>query len=212
MILESQMSVHLWLGFLAVTCVVALSPGPGAVLSMSIGLRHGYWHALRGILGLQTALVLQMALVFAGLGAVLAASEHAFVLLKLAGAVYLVWLGVQKWRASIEEEGREPADAPVPGGFYRQGVLVNLGNPKAIVFIAALVPQFIDASAPRPLQFLVMVATMCSIDILVMSGYAVLASRFLRVAGSDRAVRLQNRVFGGLFISAGLLLAGSSRG
>ncbi|KAB2969336.1 LysE family transporter [Zoogloea sp.] len=205
------MSVHLWLGFLAATLVVALSPGPGAVLSMSVGLRHGYWHALRGILGLQTALVLQLALVFAGLGALLAASENAFVLLKLAGAAYLVWLGIQKWRAPAVPEGEGLADVPAPGGFYRQGVLVNLGNPKAIVFIAALVPQFIDASAPRLLQFVVMVATMCSIDILVMSGYAVLASRFRRVAGSARAVRLQNRVFGGLFVSAGLLLAGTSR-
>ncbi|MBN9698584.1 MAG: LysE family transporter [Zoogloea sp.] len=205
------MSVHLWLGFLATTLVVALSPGPGAVLSMSVGLRHGYWHALRGILGLQTALVLQMALVFAGLGALLAASENAFIALKLAGAAYLVWLGIQKWRAPAVPDGESSLGTPSPRGFYRQGILVNLGNPKAIVFIAALVPQFIDASAPRLLQFVVMVATMCSVDILVMSGYALLASRFRRAAGSARAVRLQNRVFGGLFVSAGLFLAGTSR-
>lgn len=205
------MSIHLWLGFLATTLVVALSPGPGAVLSMSVGLRHGYWCALRGILGLQTALVLQMALVFAGLGALLAASEHAFIVLKLAGAAYLVWLGIQKWRAPVLPEGERGIDAPAPAGFYQQGILVNLGNPKAIVFIAALVPQFIDASAPRLLQFVVMVATMCSIDILVMSGYALMASRFRRAAGSARAVRLQNKVFGGLFISAGMFLAGLSK-
>lgn len=205
------MSVHLWLGFLATTLVVALSPGPGAVLSMSVGLRHGYGHALRGILGLQTALVLQMALVFAGLGALLAASESAFMALKLAGAAYLVWLGIQKWRAPAVTDGEASLEPLPPGGFYRQGILVNLGNPKAIVFIAALVPQFIDASAPRLLQFVVMVATMCSVDILVMSGYALLASRFRRAAGSARAVRLQNRFFGGLFVSAGLFLAGASR-
>lgn len=205
------MSVHLWLGFLATTLVVALSPGPGAVLSMSVGLRHGYWHALRGILGLQTALVLQMALVFAGLGALLAASENAFIALKLAGAAYLVWLGIQKWRAPAAPDGEASLEVPSPRGFYRQGILVNLGNPKAIVFIAALVPQFIDASAPRLLQFVVMVATMCSVDILVMSGYALLASRFRHAAGSARAVRMQNRIFGGLFVSAGLFLAGTSR-
>lgn len=205
------MSMHLWLGFLATTLVVALSPGPGAVLSMSVGLRHGYWHALRGILGLQTALVLQMALVFAGLGALLAASEGAFMFLKYAGAGYLVWLGIQKWRAPVVPDGDASLEAPSPVGFYRQGILVNLGNPKAIVFIAALVPQFIEASAPRLLQFVVMVATMCSVDILVMSGYALLASRFRRAAGSARAVCMQNRIFGGLFVSAGLFLAGTSR-
>ena len=137
------MSLHLWFGFLAATLVVALSPGPGAVLSMSVGLRHGYRHALVAILGLQTALLLQLALVAIGLGALLAASENAFLAVKLAGAAYLVWLGIQKWRAPVGEGGAS-VDAELKSGFYRQGILVNLGNPKAIVFIAALVPQFID--------------------------------------------------------------------
>jgi homoserine/homoserine lactone efflux protein len=97
------MSLHLWLGFLAATLVVALSPGPGAVLSMSVGMRHGYWHALKGIAGLQTALLMQLALVAMGLGALLAASEAAFMAVKLAGAGYLVWLGVRKWNSRVEE-------------------------------------------------------------------------------------------------------------
>lgn len=204
------MSFHLWLGFLAATLVVAVSPGPGAVLSMSVGLRHGYWHALAGIAGLQTALLLQLTLVATGLGALLAASETAFVVVKLAGAAYLVWLGVRKWNDRAVA-GQEPTEPDLPEGFYRQGILVNLGNPKAIVFIAALVPQFIDPSAPQIPQFLIIAATTCSVDTTVMSCYALLASRFRRVTGSPRAAVLQNRIFGGLFIGAGLLLAGSSR-
>lgn len=86
------MALHLWLGFFLTTLVVALSPGPGAVLSMSVGLRHGYRHALKAICGLQTALLLQLTLVALGLGALLAASELAFLVVKLAGAAYLVWL------------------------------------------------------------------------------------------------------------------------
>lgn len=203
------MSLHLWLGFLAATLVVALSPGPGAVLSMSVGLRHGYRHALAAILGLQTALLLQLGLVAIGLGTVLAASENAFLAVKLAGAAYLVWLGIQKWRAPLEEEGAVEGD--LKSGFYRQGILVNLGNPKAIIFIAALVPQFIDPAAAQGIQFLVIAATMFSIDVAVMSGYALLASRLRGAVRSRRSILLQNRVFGGIFVGAGCILAGASR-
>jgi homoserine/homoserine lactone efflux protein len=205
------MSLHLWFGFLAATLVVALSPGPGAVLSMSVGLRHGYRHALAAILGLQTALLLQLGLVAIGLGALLAASESAFLAVKLAGAAYLVWLGIQKWRAPVEEEGAGAVEDELKSGFYRQGILVNLGNPKAIVFIAALVPQFIDPAAPQGIQFLIIAATMFSIDVAVMSGYALLASRFRGAVRSRRSILLQNRVFGGIFIGAGCILAGASR-
>ena len=204
------MSLPLWLGFLATVLVVALSPGPGAALSMRVGLQHGYRHALTAILGLQAALLMQLALVAAGLGALLAASEPAFLALKLAGAGYLVWLGIKKWRELPAENGLVPASS-ARGGFFLQGVLVNLGNPKAIVFIAALVPPFIDSGLPRLPQFLVIGATMCCVDVLVMSGYALLAGRFRGVARGNRAVRLQNRLFGGVFIAAGLALTATSR-
>lgn len=202
------MALHLWLGFFLTTLVVALSPGPGAVLSMSVGIRHGYRHALKAILGLQTALLLQLGLVGLGLGALLAASELAFLAVKLAGAAYLVWLGIQRWREplALAEPGTE-----VNRAFYRQGILVNLGNPKAIVFIAALVPQFIDPAAPQWPQFAVIALTMCSLDSAVMSCYALLASRFRGVLSSPRRGLLANRVFGGIFVAAGALLAGTSR-
>lgn len=202
------MALHLWLGFFLTTLVVALSPGPGAVLSMSVGVRHGYRHALKAICGLQTALLLQLVLVALGLGAVLAASELAFLVVKLAGAAYLVWLGIQRWREplTIGEAG-----ATVDRAFYRQGILVNLGNPKAIVFIAALVPQFIDPLAPQLPQFAVIALTMCSLDTAVMSCYALLASRFRGLLAGPRRGLLANRVFGGIFVAAGALLAGTSR-
>lgn len=202
------MALHLWLGFFLTTLVVALSPGPGAVLSMSVGVRHGYRHALKAILGLQTALLLQLLLVALGLGALLAASELAFLIVKLAGAAYLVWLGIQRWREPLAiGEG----DPNVSGAFYRQGILVNFGNPKAIVFIAALVPQFIDPQAPQVPQFAVIALTMCSLDTAVMSCYALLASRFRGVLATPRRGLLANRVFGSIFVAAGALLAGASR-
>lgn len=210
------MSWSLWLAFVAAAVVIAVSPGPGAVLSMATGLRHGYAAALRSIAGLEFALLLQLAVVALGLGAVLATSSTAFLLVKVLGAAYLIWLGVQKWRSPAESIGGEGAaglGTPVrpARNLYTQGLLVNLTNPKAIVFMAALVPQFIVPGAPQWPQFLVIGATMVAVDTVVMSCYALLATRFRPLLANPRALRAQNRVFGGLFVGAGALLAASSR-
>lgn len=204
------MTWNMWLAFLAAAVVIAVSPGPGAVLSMATGLRHGYRVALRAILGLQTALLIQLAIVVLGLGAVLAASATAFLVVKIAGAAYLIWLGVRKWRAPVEllEDGAEARDTR---GVYLQGVLVNLTNPKAIVFMVALVPQFIDPRLPQWPQFFIIAATMIGTDIVVMSCYALLAGRCRHWLRSPRMMKAQNRVFGGMFVAAGSLLAASSR-
>lgn len=204
------MSLATWLGFLLAAIMIAATPGPGAVLSMSTGSRHGYAPALVAILGLQAAILTHLVIVAIGFGALLAASENAFALVKLLGAAYLIWLGVQKWRAqplSIEE-----ALILAPRkGLFLQGLLVNLTNPKAIIFIAALVPQFVDP-AQRPLpQYLLIAATLCLTDIVVMSIYALAAVRMGRWLHDSKAIRVQNRTFGGLFVSAGVLLAFSPR-
>ena len=187
------MSFALWLGFLLAAVLIAITPGPGAVLSMSIGMRYGYRSALLAILGLQAALLLQLVVVALGLGALLAASETAFGLLKLAGAAYLIWLGVQKWRAPVAAVVATSSDLPKRRQFV-QGLLVNLTNPKAILFIGALVPQFIDPAQPVVGQYAVIAATLCTTDIIVMSGYAVLALQMGRWLGEARHIRWQNRI------------------
>lgn len=204
------MSLHVWLGFLLAAILIAVTPGPGAVASMSTGMRHGYWSALALILGLQAAILLHLGIVAVGLGVLLAASETAFGLVKLVGAVYLVWLGVQKWQAPPVSEV-----ASVPAGqrknLFLQGLLVNLTNPKAIVFIGALVPSFIDGASAQLPQYLVIAATLCLTDMLVMSIYALAAARLGGHLLDPGSVRIQNRLFGGLFLTAGTLLALSSR-
>jgi len=199
-----------WLGFLLAAIVIAVSPGPGAVISMSTGVRHGYRAAFTAILGLQLALLIQLLVVALGLGALLAASDAAFSLVKFLGAAYLIWLGIQKWRAPVV-----PVDANVPPvrrkGLFLQGLLVNLTNPKAIIFIGALVPQFIDPELPQAVQYGLIAATLCLTDMLVMSGYALAAAHLGRWLHDPRSIRLQNRFFGSLFVSAGAFLAASSR-
>ncbi len=204
------MTLAVWLAFLLASLLIAITPGPGAVISMSTGIRHGYWSALSVIAGLQAAILIHLSIVGLGLGAVLAASELAFSLVKFVGAAYLVWLGIQKWRAPAI-----PVDtglAPVRRqGLFLQGLLVNLTNPKAVIFIGALVPQFVNPGAPTLPQYSLIAATLCLTDILVMSVYALAAVRLGRWLHDPLAIRLQNRLFGGLFVSAGALLAGSSR-
>ena len=206
------MSWNMWLAFLAASVVIAVTPGPGAVLSISTGMRHGYSAAVRAISGLETALLIQLAVVAAGLGAVLATSNTAFMVLKFAGAAYLVWLGIMKWRAPVEEIDERAFSAAGRGrGLYLQGVLVNLTNPKALVFIVALVPQFINPGEPQLLQFAIIGVTMVVTDVVVMSGYALLAGRCRAWFHSPRMIRMQNKLFGGLFVAAGAALASSSR-
>lgn len=204
------MTIAVWLGFLAAAILIAVTPGPGAVVSMSTGMRHGYWAALTAILGLQTAILIHLLIVALGLGAVLAASEAVFLLVKIIGAAYLVLLGIQKWRAPAIPLEANPL-AVRSRGLYLQGVLVNLTNPKAIIFIAALVPQFVDPAQAQLPQYLIIAATLCLTDLSVMSVYALAAVHLGRWLSDPVAIRRQNRIFGGLFVSAGVMLAISSQ-
>lgn len=204
------MTLPVWLGFLLASLLIAVTPGPGAAISMSTGMRHGYLAALTAILGLQSAILLHLLVVALGLGALLAASETAFSLVKFLGAGYLLWLGIQKWRAPAIPINEAVVSVGRKGLFF-QGLLVNLTNPKAIIFIGALVPQFVDSGQAQLPQYLIIAATLCLTDLAVMSVYALTAVRLGRWLHEPRSIRLQNRVFGGLFASAGALLAVSSK-
>ena len=203
------MTLSAWLGLLAAGVLVSIAPGPGAAISISSGMRYGFRAAFVAILGLQVAILIHLSIVALGLGALLAASEVAFAAVKFCGAAYLVWLGVQKWRAPAVpldgEAGRVRA-----GGFFLQGVAVNLTNPKAIVFIAALVPHFIDTGAPQAPQYLLIALTLCVVDVAVMSTYALAAERLGRWFSDPAALRVQNRLFGSIFVGAGVALAGAT--
>ncbi len=204
------MAWQVWLAFLVASIIISVTPGPGAVVSMSVGLRYGYRVSLQSIAGLQVALVIQLAIVAAGLGAVLATSATAFLVLKICGAGYLVWLGIQKWR-SANEPVCETAAPIVVRHLFRTAVLINLTNPKAIIFMAALVPQFIDPAGNQWLQFVILCVTTVVVDTFVMSCYSLLATRFRPWLADARAQCIQNRVFGGLFVTAGAALAATSR-
>ncbi|MDR0279765.1 MAG: LysE family transporter [Paucimonas sp.] len=203
------MSLETWLAFFAACWVISLSPGAGAIASMSCGLQYGFWRGYWNALGLQLGLILQIAIIAAGVGAVLAASATAFQVIKWFGVAYLVYLAVKQWRALPADLSDDSAVRPIgkPLSLVFRGFLVNVSNPKALVFMLAVLPQFINPHEALLPQYLAITVTMISVDLLVMAGYTGLASKVLRLLRTPKQQRRMNRTFAGLFIGAATLLA-----
>lgn len=206
-----RMSLETWLAFFVASWLISLSPGPGAVSCMAAGLRYGYRRALWNILGLQLGVLLLVVICAAGLGALLAASHTAFTLIKWCGVAYLIWLGIQQWRAEPRPMEFVEAEAHSRGQLVLRAFLINASNPKGIVFMLAVLPQFIDPHAAQWPQYALCALSLLITDAIVMSGYTLLAARVLRLLRDPAHIRWTNRAFGGLFIGAGLLLAGFRR-
>ncbi|HEN8800131.1 LysE family transporter [Pseudomonas sp. CM27] len=203
------MSMEVWLGFFAACWVISLSPGAGAIASMSSGLQYGFWRGYWNALGLQLGLIVQIAIIAAGVGAVLAASATAFQVIKWFGVGYLVYLAYKQWRALPMDMSDESAVRPIgkPLSLVFRGFLVNVSNPKALVFMLAVLPQFLNPHAPLLPQYVAITVTMISVDMLVMAGYTGLASRVLRLLRTPKQQKRLNRTFAGLFIGAATFLA-----
>jgi len=200
---------EVWLAFFAACWVIAISPGSGAVLSMSHGLSYGVRKTSTTIFGLQAGLVIILLVAGGGLGALLLASEQAFAVVKAVGALYLIYLGLQQWRARVEEgssQGAAGMASMSPRRRFATGLLTNVTNPKGIIFMVAVLPQFIDPARPLAPQLAILAATMCGVDLIVMHGYALLASRMQGLFRNARAVRWQNRFFGSVLMAVGTAL------
>ena len=204
------MSQDVWLAFFVASWLISLSPGAGAISCMAAGLRYGYRRALWNIVGLQLGILFVLVIVAIGLGAIIAASATLFVAIKWLGAAYLVWLGVQQWRAPAKPmvEGKSALDDEAAARrLVLSGFLVNATNPKGIVFMLAVLPQFIDPAKPQLVQYAICGATLFFTDLVVMSGYTGLAARVLSALREPQHVRWLNRSFGGMFVAAGVVLA-----
>lgn len=208
------MTLHTWLAFFAAAWLISLSPGPGAVSTMASAARVGVRGSTFNLLGLELGLLFVLAAVATGLGAVVVASAATFAVLKWLGVGYLVYLGIRQLRASdtISRASTEGgATIMSRRGLVLQGFLVNASNPKGIVFMLAVLPQFIDPDQAQLPQYLLCAVTLLFTDIVVMNGYALFASRLLRVLRSPRRSRWLNRIFGGMYLGAAGLLAAFGR-
>ena len=207
------MALDTWLAFFLASWIISLSPGAGAIASMSSGLQYGFLRGYWNAIGLQLGLAMQIAVVAGGLGAILAASSTAFYAIKWFGVGYLVYLAIKQWRALPMDMSEDAAIRPIgkPLAMMFRGFLVNASNPKALVFMLAVLPQFVNPQAPLLIQYLILGATMISVDMIVMAGYTGLASKVLRLLRTPKQQKRMNRTFAGLFVGAAGFLASLHR-
>ncbi|WP_325895053.1 homoserine/homoserine lactone efflux protein [Grimontia sp. NTOU-MAR1] len=206
------MNVEIWMTFVVACLVLAISPGAGAVNTMATTMKYGFRHSLLSTAGLQVGNAINIVLVGVGLGTLLSQSETVFSVIKWLGVAYLIFLGIQKFRENnVSDMMAESNNRMDARALFFQSVIVNVTNPKGIVFLVALLPQFISPNAGYLNQMLILGITMLMVDTLVMTGYALLASNLAHWVGNEQRMRMMNKVFGGLFIGAGTVLASASR-
>ncbi len=210
------MNPDLWFSFVAVTVAAVLSPGPAVLLALTHGGMNGVRGGFFAIMGNETGLVILIAISIVGIGAVLETSSQILTYLRVFGGLYLIYLGFRllfvKQKISVGDANAEikPAKIFSPRKSYFQGIGVALSNPKALLLIGALFPQFLDMSRPVWQQLVIMGATLLVLSFSALMGYALIASKAASKSGSAIAGKM-SKVSGVLFILFGIALAADSR-
>lgn len=195
------------LAFVAVAFIGSATPGPTVLMALSNGTRFGFRRSLWGMSGAVLSDFVLIGTVAIGLGALLAASEFWFMVLKWVGVGYLAFLGLQMLRSqgSLDLAGRTgEGDAGTPKTLFLKSFLVAVTNPKGYLFFSAFLPQFVDASAPQLPQYVVLALVLALIDLFVMAGYASLGVQAMKLL-TRRGLIWLDRICGGTLLA----LAGS---
>jgi threonine/homoserine/homoserine lactone efflux protein len=200
------MSLQLYLAFVAACIALALLPGPVVTLIIANGLRHGTGAALTNIAGVQAGLAIVIGIVAVGLTSLMATMGYWFDWVRFAGAAYLVWLGVKLIRVPVEGVHANAPPPPPRGGFFLQGFVVLLSNPKVLVFFGAFIPQFMDMDKDHVSQVALLGITFMVIAGMTDAIYALLAGR-ARLFFSARRTRLLSRISGAFMVGGGIWLA-----
>ena len=201
----SILTTHGLLLFIGAELVFSLTPGPTVMLISAYGFKSGFRAALAAIAGTQTGNTLWYVICVTGLGAAVTASPLLFQAIKLVGAAYLIWLGTsalwKSWRAAQEAHGPKLMGKP-----YIQATLTQMGNPKAILFFGALVPQFLDTHAHLLPQYLLMFIITFIGESIILTGFGALAAAGGRKTGLRHAV-WRERVSGAVLLALGVMAA-----
>ncbi|WP_372400343.1 LysE family translocator [Azospirillum sp. HJ39] len=207
------MTLEIWIVYVIAAVGLSVTPGPNGLLSLTHGVRFGFARTVFTVLGGVCGFLVLVAASLAGMGALLATSETAFTIAKWLGAAYLVYLGFRLWRAPAAAVGTDAAaeagGRTAPLRLFAEGFLVAVSNPKALIFFAAFLPQFMVPGASFWLQFAVLGGTFAFTEFcyeLVLAGTAQRIAPWL-----SRHGRWFNRVTGGTFVGIGGLMATVSR-
>lgn len=201
------MPLELYLGFVLASAVLILIPGPNVTLLVAHSIGFGPRRALTTLAGTSSAIAIQLVITVLGMTSLILVLATWFEWLRWAGVLYLIWLGVQQWRAApVALEDVDPRAIPGRAVFW-QGFLVSATNPKTLLFYAAFFPQFVDPASPLMPQLVLLSVTFLVLATVLDGGYVLLAGRLRRLFRGHAGARLRNRLTGSLLIGAGLGLA-----
>lgn len=208
------MTLQSWLIYLVLVLAAASTPGPAVLFIMTNTTLHGWKKSIFAALGNIVGLLIMGIIAVTGLGALLNTSELVFNLVKYAGAAYLVYLGLklffQKGIELNKTQGRFNPEVKAAKKIFIQAVGVALGNPKAIVFLTALLPQFIHIEQPLLPQFSILITTLMFFSFVFLMFYALLAHKAQFWLMQPHRIKTFGRVSGSIFVGFGALLATSS--
>jgi len=211
------MEFNTWLIYISVIGLLIASPGPSSLLCMSDGLKFGTKNTIPTILGGASSALVLMSISAVGLGAILAASETLFFVIKLVGALYLMFLGWKSW-----SDGDLKIESPISGDneckavhylwyrLYRKGFMVGISNPKDLLFFIALFPSFMRADLPQLEQYVVLACTWFVVECVCMLMYAGLGSKISPLLSTAKSMTIINRTVGSVFVCLGSALAVSA--
>jgi len=203
------MELSAWLLFIAVALVAIMSPGPAILLAISNSLQFGFKKVLLSSLGNITGLFILSSAAIFGLGAILKTSTTLFLVLKVIGAFYLIFIGIKQWRSKTNLfTDQRDTEIKIKSNktFFLEGLLIAITNPKAIIFFTALFPQFINLENSLTPQFFIMSLSFMGMSFSVLTTYGLLAYKAKKWFSTQYRAKWFNRVVGGIFISLGAVM------
>ena len=202
------MSLETWLSFFALCWGMSLSPGPAQIASLSASINYGWRRSIAQTFGLASGVFALILIVGLGIGALLAAAPVLFEILRFGGCAYLAWIGITLWRTQARAVviGKKADGQPGASLFalWRRGFLVNLTNPKGLIFFLSLLTPFVNPAKSVLLQYIEMGLTCGFTDLCVMTGVTLVAEALSKKLRSARNMMITNRIFGTVFILIGL--------
>lgn len=202
------MNVEVWLSFVCASFIFGLIPGPSVCFTIAFAIKHGIRSTLFMILGQLAANCLQIIVVLFGLSRLLDQSPIYYRGLKTTGAVYLIYLGYRQWTAGDPQmDMKKGADTKTSRGAFMGGFAVCGTNPKAMLYYAALLPQFVRPAVDENAQVVILAATSILIAALVLGLYTMLADSVRGWLAGKRYWKMQNRLSGMLMMGAGIALS-----
>ena len=205
------MELHVYLAFVVATAIMIALPGPSVLLTVAHSVSFGWQRAIATVAGETTGIAVQLWVASIGLTSLLNTVAGAFEWVRWAGAAYLIYLGIKQWRSARDQIAIE-ASSISRTNLFVQGLVITIPNPKSLVFIAAFLPQFIDAARPLGLQFVLVVPTFLAITFSVTSVWALVAGNAGVFLKRQRALQSVLKTAGGMMIVAGLGLVLARRG